>query len=117
MSERFSKAHRISRSSEFNRIYQQGRLIKNEYFRLYVLPRGDAIPRLGLVVTKEVGKAATRNRLKRWIREWFRTHEDQLRGLDLVVQPKHPAADLDHEAFVENLRQLAAEFESESSLR
>ncbi len=103
----FRKTHRLTKGSDFQRVYQGGKLIKNEHFRLYVLPReGESTPRLGLSVSKKMGKAVVRNRLKRWIREWFRTRKDELTGLDIVVQPKPPAVALDHEALEESLEGL-----------
>lgn len=47
---------------------------------------GLGVPRLGLAISKRrVRRAVARNRIKRLIRESFRTHQRQLRGLDVVI--------------------------------
>ncbi|OGF57334.1 MAG: ribonuclease P protein component [Candidatus Fraserbacteria bacterium RBG_16_55_9] len=108
-SQRFQRIHRLTRGADFERAYQTGRLIQNEHFRIYVLGQEEGSPpRLGLSVTKRLGKANVRNRLKRWIREWFRTHKEELSNLALVVQPKPPAARLDHKALLESAQRLIA---------
>lgn len=107
--QRFRRVERLKESSDFERVYRAGSLVQNEYLRLYVLDQEqDAPARLGLTVTKRLGKAAVRNRLKRLIREWFRTRKEWFRGLDLVIQPKPSAAHLTPEALWESLERLAA---------
>lgn len=50
-------------------------------------------PRLGLAISKKHCKKATgRNRIKRLVRESFRTHQRQLNGLDVVVINQAAAA-------------------------
>src|SRR6188474_3450163 len=51
-------------------------------------PRG----RLGLTVTKKVGNAVVRNRIKRLLREWLRTHGWVPAGWDMVLVAKDSAA-------------------------
>ena len=58
--------------------------------------RSDGGPaRLGITVTRKVGNAVRRNRIKRLVREWFRTRKEQLSGCDLVVIARRGASDLD----------------------
>jgi len=45
--------------------------------------------RLGLTVSRKVGRAARRNRIRRVLREFFRLHQEDIdRPLDIVVVPK-----------------------------
>ena len=48
--------------------------------------------RLGLTVTKKVGNAVIRNRIKRMLREWMRLHGWVPTGWDVVLVAKDSAA-------------------------
>lgn len=83
--EGFPKAARIRRRREFLAFGQNGRKRRTEQFVL-LLQRTTAAPRLGVTVSRKVGGAATRNRVKRRIREAFRRHPSRARfGHDVVV--------------------------------
>jgi len=59
---------------------------------IYVLPNRINITRLGLTVSKKVGKSVKRNRVKRLIRESFRLSQKQIMpGYDIVVVAKPSA--------------------------
>jgi ribonuclease P protein component len=70
--------------------------------------RGDpAKCRLGITVSRKVGGAVTRNRVKRRVREWFRARRGSLGGgLDWVVIARAPAAGLAREATEDELLRL-----------
>lgn len=84
-----AKGRRLSRSSEFQRVYRQGRSKANRYLVLYSFARGDAAEdasRFGVSVGRKVGNAVARNRVKRTIREALDQLEPKLTdGLDYVV--------------------------------
>jgi len=77
------------RRSDFVRITRSGRRIATRYFLAFVLRRADGDrARLGITVTRKVGKAVRRNRIKRLVREWFRGARDGMGSCDLVVIAK-----------------------------
>jgi ribonuclease P protein component len=62
---------------------------------------------VGLVIAKKnVGKAVQRNRIKRLIRQSFRTLKPTLNNLDLVVLARKDADKLENQAIVDQLNQL-----------
>ena len=80
---------RLSRSAEFERVYRQGRSKANRFLVLYAFPREDDAgegPRLGLSVSRRVGGAVDRTRVKRVLREAFWQEAERLPdGSDYVV--------------------------------
>jgi ribonuclease P protein component len=78
---------RLSRSADFDRVFRHGRSHAGREFVLYVFPSGESEePRLGLSVSRKVGGAVERNRVKRLLREAFALEASRLPvGTDAVV--------------------------------
>ncbi len=77
------------RRADFQRTTGAGRRISSRHFLVFLLDRGDAgRTRLGITVTRKVGNAVRRNRIKRLVREWFRLRTYELGASDLVVIAK-----------------------------
>ncbi len=89
-------SRRLSRSAEFERVYRQGRSTANRHLVLYTFPNPSTLsPRLGLSVSRKVGGAVERNRVKRLLRESFARAESQLRpGQDIVLVARPDAREL-----------------------
>jgi ribonuclease P protein component len=96
VSARASNRGRLSRSAEFERVYRHGRSTANRYLVLYCFPNASTErPRMGLSVSRKVGGAVERNRLKRVLREAFVRCEEGLRpGHDIVIVARPPAGEL-----------------------
>jgi ribonuclease P protein component len=84
---------RLSRSADFDRVFWSGRSHACREFVLYVFPRGEETPpRLGLSVSRKVGGAVERNRVKRLLREAFAAESGRLpSGTDAVVVARRDA--------------------------
>ena len=99
---RSPKRRRLSRSAEFERVYRQGRSKSNRFLVLYAFPRADDPaddggegPRLGLSVSRRVGGAVDRTRVKRVLREAFWAEAERLpEGSDYVVVARPDAREL-----------------------
>ena len=102
MTGRFGRENRLRRSWEFQRVSRTGRRVAARTFVMIVsLPvrlesRGR---RLGVTVSRKVGNAVVRNRVKRRIRAWYREHRNQLAAnSELLVIARPPASSLNGEA-------------------
>jgi ribonuclease P protein component len=94
-SERFSKARRVRRHDEFQRVFDLSQRAKGRYFTVLLAPNEPGVARLGIVASRKLGDAVRRNRAKRLIREVFR-RSDLLppgKGLDVVVIPRRELFD------------------------
>jgi ribonuclease P protein component len=107
---------RITRSGDFDSVYRRGRSAANRHLVVYAFARDDrpagAPARLGLSVSRRIGGAVERNRVKRVLREQFAALSPALPpGLDLVVIARPGAAEYleerGSEALGARLRELA----------
>jgi ribonuclease P protein component len=82
-----SRANRLSRSRDFDAVYRHGRSTSTRHLVLYWFPRddGESGSRLGIAIPRKVGGAVTRNRLKRQLREIWRTLPEREAAADYVL--------------------------------
>lgn len=106
----FPKSHRLRRRSEFLRVQDTGRKFHTAHTLVFLVDEGSVAPcRLGITVSKKVGNAVVRNRVRRMIREVFRRQKAQLKdGLELVVIAKQSAAQVQTVTIQPELKRLFA---------
>jgi len=84
--QRFPRSCRLTARRQFLEVYKRGRKARRSSFTIFGLPNDVGRFRIGLTVTRKIGGAVARNRIKRVLREVFRRHEMKLKPpMDLVV--------------------------------
>jgi ribonuclease P protein component len=85
------RRYRLSRSRDFDAVYRHGRSVSTRFLVLYWFPREDGEePRLGIAVPKGIGAAPARSRIKRQLREAWRSRLETLppaQDYVLIVRP------------------------------
>lgn len=106
--QRLGRSQRLRARSGFLLVQQNGRRVPGQTLVLYAMRRIDGVghtSRLGITVSKKVGNAVVRNRVKRWIRESYRRLE-RICDADVVVIAKPLAAQSSFEATSRELQSL-----------
>ncbi|HTC10983.1 MAG TPA: ribonuclease P protein component [Acetobacteraceae bacterium] len=102
---------RLKRRAEFLLLAAKGRKAPMPGLVIQALPRGDAAPaRLGFTVTKRVGNAVVRNRVRRRLKEAARLElaEHPVAGFDLVLIGREGTVRRDFRALRGDLRRALA---------
>jgi len=104
--ERFPRAVRVRRRTDYVLIQNQGRRVAGQHLLLFARPGGG---RLGVTVSRKVGGAVLRNRVKRWIRECYRRRAGEFpAGMDVVVVARPNAAAAEYSVVCRELAALAS---------
>jgi ribonuclease P protein component len=113
------KEHRLTDKRDFQRVFHHGQSFANRYLVLYYLKNRNSGPfRVGFSVSKKVGKAIVRNRVKRLLREAFRLEKERVKdAADLVVIARPSAAELDFDTIRQNVLHLLRNMEKGNSSR
>lgn len=104
---RFGKGNRLRKRPEFLQLGDRGKRLFSRHFILVYDRSRHPESRLGITVTKKIGPAVTRNRLKRICREYFRRHRNLLgAAYDIHIIARSAAAKAAHEELTGSLETL-----------
>lgn len=92
-----NKERRIKKNQEFQEVFKKGQSYANRQFVVYVLEKKEQNSfRIGLSVSKKIGNAVTRNRVKRYVRQSFLEMEDRIKtGKDYIIVARKPTQEMD----------------------
>ncbi len=103
----FTKKERITDPQDFRRVMKLGRRLSSRNFILFIKKNEYLFHRLGIVVKKEIGPATFRNRMKRYIREFFRLQKHQIKSsYDIILMVKKGCSVNRYQEVEEELRGL-----------
>lgn len=94
----FGKEERIRKRKQYLNIYRRGGRLHSNNFIVILNPNPSGEKRLGVAISKRVGNAVQRNRIKRLVREFFRLNKDGLPdSQDMVIIAKKDVSSLKYQ--------------------
>jgi ribonuclease P protein component len=92
----FPKTERLLNRPDFVNLNREGKKHQTPHFTIFFRKNGLAHSRLGITTSKRTGKAVTRNKIRRLVREVYRLHKAYFPpGYDIMISAKKGAGDLD----------------------
>ncbi len=101
----FSRKERIAKNWEYREAFREGKKISTDFFVAFFNKKENL--RLGISVSKKVGNACLRNRVKRQIREFFRLNKKSFPIGDIVFVAKPKISSLDNSAIRREIKKAA----------
>lgn len=91
-----NKRNRIKKNDEFQAVFKSGVSVANRQFVIYMLEKPEQNEmRIGLSVSKKIGKAVIRNQIKRNVRQTFlELKEDLKQNMDYIIIARKPTAEM-----------------------
>lgn len=112
------RALRLRKNSDFQRLYRRGEAYYNRQFKVLCRKNGRKTNRYGFSISKKMGKATARNRLKRRLREIVRHHEAAFpQGYDFAFVPREGVQELSYADLEKSVLHLLTLRERRASLR
>jgi ribonuclease P protein component len=114
---RFRRSDRLRNSRDYRRVSSNSARVTSREFVMLVAtagPEPTGSVRLGITASRKVGNAVVRNRVKRSVRQWFRTRRRGIapgpEGLDMVVIARRAASRLNPLEIAERLDGLVQRY-------
>ncbi|HPP69248.1 MAG TPA: ribonuclease P protein component [Pseudothermotoga sp.] len=83
------RAERLRHAKDFDRVFRQGKVLQSDFFTVMFVENGLDYNRIAVMVKKKFGKAHDRNKVRRWVKEAYRTMKNELaKGFDLIILPR-----------------------------
>lgn len=104
----FNKTKGLKKDSDFRKVYKHGKSFANKHLVMYILENKSEDTRLGISVSKKVGKAITRNRVRRLIKEVYRLDIDAKikTGYDIVFIARMSSKEASHKDIEKSINHL-----------
>jgi len=108
----FNRTKGLKKDSDFRKVYKHGKSFANKYLVIYILKNKSDYSRVGISVSKKVGKAIVRNKVKRRIRESFRLDVDKKikSGYDIVFIARVAISDMQYNEINKSMKHLVNKF-------
>jgi ribonuclease P protein component len=106
--QRLRKSERVRQRRDYLTVQRSGDKLHLQHLLAFIKPSASSCRRIGITVSKKVGNAVARNRLKRLLREaWRRNKEGFPLGYDVVLIAKRNAVEAGYDELVRQVEQVA----------
>jgi ribonuclease P protein component len=103
----FPRSHRLVTQTEYKSLFNKAQKVSHRFLTILYKKNNNLYGRLGLIVGKRIAKkAVSRNQIKRVIRESFRSQQDKLSGIDIIVIARQQCDKLSKQKLREGIDQL-----------
>lgn len=106
MDQFYHKVNRVTLPRDYKKIKQMGCKFYTPHFVLYIYKNSYNYPRLGLTVSKKVGNAVIRNKIKRYSKEFFRNNKFKFKCFDYSLIARKNFQKLSYSDFNKELSKL-----------
>ena len=105
---KFNNTDGIKKDSDFRRIYQKSKSFADRNLVIYYMNNNVGKSRIGISISKKVGKANVRNRIRRYIKESYRLNIDSKikRGYDIVFIARVNSSNSDYKAIEKSIKYI-----------
>lgn len=97
------KQFTLRKNEDFKRVYKKSKHFYNRDFTILVKNNGVNSPRIGFSISKKVGKAYQRNKLKRRLRSIVYNNYRNINNVDIIVIPKKHTTDFTYDKLKSSL--------------
>lgn len=104
----------IKKNRDYRQVFTRGRYRSDRLLVLYRMANGTGGRRFGITVSRKLGGAVVRNRVRRRLKEICRLNPEAFpSGYDYVIVARPPAAECDHRVLTDSLLQLVGNIKNE----
>lgn len=102
------REYRLRRRKDFRRVFRRGKSVANRQFVVYSFRRPEeGTPRVGISISRKIGKAVVRNRIKRRIKEVLRHWMSEIQSeVDIVIIVRNPVVTMNYQQIQSSLRHV-----------
>ena len=97
---------RLRKDSDFKNIYRKGKSLATKTLVFYFIKNDLGYTRVGYSISKKVGKAVTRNRIRRLIKENLKDIPDLKDGYDIIFIGRIQSSESDYKEIGKSVRYL-----------
>ncbi|QJA09814.1 ribonuclease P protein component [Romboutsia sp. CE17] len=109
----FNRTQGLKKDSDFRKVYKHGKSFASRYLVMYILNNKSENSRIGISVSKKVGKAIIRNKVRRRIKEAYRLNIDEnvKIGYDIVFIARVAIKDAEYKDIEKSMKHLVKKAE------